>query len=137
MALVLDTGPIYSSLDRSDPDHDTVGRILREAPRPHVVIAPVLVEVDYWVRKFLDVASFETLIGDIAAGRYALEALEPDDITRAAELERTYADGDLGFVDASIIAACERLDISTVLSFDRRHFQAVRPAHRPYLELLP
>lgn len=137
MALVLDTGPIYSSIDRSDPDHDAVARVLREAPRPHIVIEPVLMEVDYWLRKYLDVTAFEAFIGDIEAGRYTLASLEAADLTRAAELERLYCDSSLGFVDAAVIAVCERLQVGSVLTFDRRHFGMVRPAHRAYLELLP
>lgn len=129
MALVLDTGPIYASIDRSDRDHATVVELLRSSPRPHVIVPPVLVEVDYWVRKLLDVSAFEALASDVEAGRYELVPLVPDDVVRAAQLETRYADADLGFVDASVVAVCERLDVTTIATFDRRHFAMVRPRH--------
>lgn len=137
MALVCDTGPIYSSIDRSDPDHRTVAEVLRTTPRPHFVVAPVLVEVDYWVRKLLDVSAFEAFASDVAAGRYELLSLQVEDVERAAELERIYDDNDLGFVDAATVAVCERLELGTVLTFDRGHFGTVRPSHRAYFDLLP
>lgn len=137
MAILLDTGPIYSSIDRSDPDHVAVVDILRRHPRPHIIVEPVLVEVDYWIRKFLDTSALEALGSDISAGRYELVSLDPDDVLRCFEIESRYADHDLGFVDASIVAACERLDVAAVVTFDRRDFASIRPKHRRALELLP
>ena len=43
----------------------------------------------------------------------------------------------LGFVDATIIAAAERLKLSTLATTDRRHFAVVRPAHAERFTLVP
>jgi uncharacterized protein len=43
----------------------------------------------------------------------------------------------LGTVDASIVAACERLGVRTVATLDRRHFSVVRPRHLPAFEIVP
>jgi predicted nucleic acid-binding protein len=59
------------------------------------------------------------------------------DIERAAELESEYLDLDLGFVDASVIAICERLGETQVATLDRRHYSVVRPRHCSHLTLLP
>ena len=59
------------------------------------------------------------------------------DLQRAAELEQAYAELDLGLVDASVIALCERLDEPKVATLDRRDFSVVRPRHCRALELLP
>lgn len=135
--LLLDTGPIYSSIDRSDPDHQLVADVLKSTPRPHVVVEAVLVEVDYWLRKLLDVSALESFVSDIAEGRYEVACLDAQDLKRAAELESRYADADLGFVDAAIVAVAERRDVGSVLTFDRRHFAMIKPLHRSHLELLP
>ena len=137
MALVLDTGPIYSSIDRSDPDHDAVVEMLRSTRRPHIVPQPVLVEVDYWIRKLLDVSALAAFVSDIVSGRYTLVHLEADDLNRVVEIEQRYADSDLGFVDASIVAICERMDVRTVATFDHRHFAMIRPQHIRSLRLAP
>ncbi len=47
MALVLDTGPLYASLDRDDADHHACRRLIEIADEPLIIPEPVLVEVDY------------------------------------------------------------------------------------------
>lgn len=68
---------------------------------------------------------------------YIFEPFTEPDLQRAAELEVAYADLDLGLVDASVIALCERLGEETVLTLDRRDFAVVRPRHCAALKLLP
>jgi uncharacterized protein len=46
-----------------------------------------------------------------------------------AELVARYSDLPLGTVDASVVAAAERLGARSVATLDRRHFTVVRPAH--------
>lgn len=56
----------------------------------------------------------------------------------SARLEEQYADLGLGFVDASVIALCERLgEPKVVATLDHRDFSVVVPRHVPALELLP
>jgi predicted nucleic acid-binding protein len=43
----------------------------------------------------------------------------------------------LDFVDALIVAIAERLNISRLLTLDRRDFQFIRPKHCTSFELLP
>jgi len=45
--------------------------------------------------------------------------------------------GDLGFVDTTVVAIAERLKVSSIATTDRRHFAAVRPAHRERFVLVP
>jgi uncharacterized protein len=49
----------------------------------------------------------------------------------------SYRDLPLGTVDASIVAAAERLGITDVATVDRRHFGVVRPRHVDAFTLLP
>ncbi len=52
-------------------------------------------------------------------------------------LAERYADLGLGGTDASLVALAERLGLTTLATFDRRHFTVVRPAHTPSCTLLP
>ena len=54
-----------------------------------------------------------------------------------AELVGRYANLPLGSVDASVVAAGERLVVREVATLDRRHFGVVRPRHLDTFELLP
>ena len=67
----------------------------------------------------------------------SLEPVEPSDILRIAELVARYHDLPLGTVDASVIAAAERLGASEVATLDRRDFTVVRPSHVEAFTLLP
>lgn len=137
MALVLDTGPILALLDAGDPDHERSVAMVDEVNEDLVVPVCVLVEIDYWVHKLLDSATWEILVEDVTSGAYRLEPLTTGDLQRAAELERRYETLDIGLVDASVIALCERLGETKVATLDHRDFSVVRPSHCEHLTLLP
>ena len=69
--------------------------------------------------------------------RFVTAPVEQEDWLRMAELVARYRDLPLGTVDASIVAAAERLGIATIATLDRRHFTVVRPAHVEAFDLLP
>ncbi len=48
-----------------------------------------------------------------------------------------YRDLPLGMVDASIVAAAERLGARTIATLDRRYFSVVRPVHILCFDLVP
>ena len=137
MALILDTGPLYASLDRSDQDHVACRALIEEADDALVIPAPVLVEVDYWIQQRLNPGVLVALLADIEAGAYVVADLVSEDYTRIRELCDRYADADIGFVDAAVLAIVERLGESKLATLDRRHFGLLRPRHLESIELLP
>jgi predicted nucleic acid-binding protein len=137
LTLVLDTGPIIALLDSSDPEHAACVAMVEDVRQDLVVPAPVLVEVDYWLQKLFGPAPWRTFVEDITEGAYRLHHVDETDLLRAAELEQTYESLQLGFVDAAVIATCERLGEPKVATLDRRDFSVVRPRHCDALRLLP
>jgi hypothetical protein len=63
--------------------------------------------------------------------------LDRGDVLRIAKLAAGYHDLPLGTVDASVLAAAERLGASEVGTLDRRHFTVVRPSRIEAFDLLP
>jgi len=137
VALILDTGPLYASLDRSDQDHVACRALIEGAHEALVIPAPVLVEVDYWIQQRLNPGVLVALLADIEAGAYVVADLVSEDYTRIRELCDRYADADIGFVDAAVLAIVERLGESKLATLDRRHFGLLRPRHLESIELLP
>jgi uncharacterized protein len=137
VALILDAGPLYASLDRRDAAHVPSRRLIAEATEPLVIPAPVLVEVDYWIRKWLHTDVLTTLLDDIMSGEFRVENLVPADYRRIRELCDRYADSDIGFVDAAVLAVIERLNEPKLATPDHRHFGMMRPRHVDALMLLP
>lgn len=137
MALILDTGPLYASLDRSDDDHDRCRSLIEVADEPLVIPAPVLVELDYLIHRSMHGGVFVAFLDDIERGAYEVSDLAPLDYRRVRELCDRYADSDIGFVDAAVLAVVERLDEPKLATLDHRHFGVLRPRHVEALRLLP
>jgi uncharacterized protein len=137
VALIVDTGPLFASMDRSDPDHHACRELLERAAEPIVVPAPVLVEVEWLATARLGPAAFDSVLSSVVDGGLAVRDLDATDWARVRSLCRTYKDLPLGLVDASVVATAERLGERTIASLDHRHFTVVRPIHVPALALVP
>ncbi|HEX5138826.1 MAG TPA: PIN domain-containing protein [Planctomycetota bacterium] len=135
--LLIDSGPLYASIDRDDAHHEECADLLAGHPGPLLVPSLVLTEVAYLVGARLGSGPEVRLLQDFAEGNLVFESVEPRDWLRIAELVHRYRDLPLGTVDASLVAAAERLGAEEVASLDRRHLGAVRPRHVERLRLLP
>ena len=136
VALIVDAGPLYAYVDRDDRHHDTCLELLETHPGPLVVPMLVITEVTYLLATRLGVEPEVRFLGDLAAGNLIPEPAAAGDWLRIAELVARYRDLPLGTVDASVIAAAERLSITEVATLDRRHFSVVQPAAGAF-QLLP
>ena len=137
MALICDTGPLYAAMDRSDDDHRACADLLAGSDERLLVPAPVVVELDWLAGSRLGPAPFALFLADVEDGALTVVDLAHADYLRARELLEQYADLDLGFVDAAIVAILERLGETKLATLDRRHFGTVRPRHVDALVLLP
>ncbi|HXV04600.1 MAG TPA: PIN domain-containing protein [Solirubrobacterales bacterium] len=137
MALILDTGPLLAALDAADPDHKTCTKLIEKAGEDLVVPTLVLAELDYWCHKRLTVDVWLAFLEDLLAGAYSVQSPTQADLERCHELQSTYADLELGVVDASVLALVERLGEPKLATLDHRHFATMRPRHVEALELLP
>ena len=137
IALIVDAGPLYAYVDADDAHHDRCLELLETHPGPLVVPMLVVAEVAHLIGTRLGWEAEVRFLGDLASGDFALEPLHPADIERVAELVARYHDLPLGTVDASVVAAAERLGIAEVATVDMRHFAVVRPAHIEAFRLLP
>lgn len=137
MTVLADTGALYALVDRDDAWHARV-REWWERTREEVLVPGVVVpEIAYLLQRRIGAHAERDFIQAVVAGEFTIEPLVTEDITRAAELMGIYADTPLGFVDASIAATAERLNIVTLLTTDRRHLALIRPAHTGTFRLLP
>jgi predicted nucleic acid-binding protein len=97
----------------------------------------VITEVVYLLGTRLGAEPEIRFLGDLAAGAFTVEPVAAADWLRIAELVARYRDLPLGTVDASVVAAAERLGLTEIATVDRRHFTVVRPAHVATFTLLP
>jgi predicted nucleic acid-binding protein len=132
---VVDTGPLYASLDRDDADHEACVAALQRPDLQLVIPVLVVAETSYLAGTRLGPDVEARFVGALAA--LDVEAPAPEDWRRISELVTEYGDFPLGTTDASVIALAERLDADVVVTLDTRHFRAVRPRHRDALQLVP
>ena len=135
--LLVDAGPLVAAAATRDRNHRRSVELLSHAPRPLLVPALVVTEVAYFLADRIGPPAELAFARSIGDGELLLEPVEPSDWPRIADLLREYAGLPLGIVDASVIAACERLGLTTLATLDRRHFSVVRPRHCPALTLVP
>ena len=95
----------------------------------------MITEVSYLIGSRLGASGEIRFLGDLANGNLIAEPVAAGDWMRIAELVAQYRDLPLGTVDASVVAAAERLGIQQIATLDRRHFTVVRSTLA--LRLLP
>jgi hypothetical protein len=96
--------------------------------RDLLIPEPVIVEVDQLLRSRVGSHAARLFLEAIAAGEHQIINLTPRLLRRAVELDAAFADLDLGYADAAVMATAERDDLP-ILTFDFEHFRATRPAH--------
>ena len=137
MALVLDTGVIYAALDASDRDHERCANLIANCEETLVIPSPVLVELDYWLRKNATIDVWVTFAEEVRSGAYTLWPADASIVLAAAQLQSKFVDQGLGFVDAAVFCSCEALGERKVATLDQRHFGVLRGVDGRALELLP
>lgn len=109
--------------------------LLENFPGPLVVPTMCICEISH-----LSQGGWETealFASALASGEIYTEDPHPSDFDRIAELIETYRDLPLGTVDAAVVAAAERLEVTQIATLDHGHFSVVRPRHVEAFELLP
>ena len=135
MAVLLDTGILYAYYDRSDAWHKRALALLLAEEGSLVVPSPVVPEVDHLLGLRLGARARRVFYEGLAGSHYFVADLPRPAYSRVAELDRQFADLELGFVDAAVVALSEALGLRRIATTDRRDFEPV--ARALSLELLP
>jgi hypothetical protein len=137
VTLVIDAAPLVALADEREPRREEIFAVLRSERGGLVVPAPVTAEVDYVLGRRFGPAARRAFMEDLAARRYESPGLEARDYEVALDLDRRYADLDVGLADLSIVVLAGKLGTRRILTFDERHFRAVRPLQGGTFSLLP
>lgn len=135
MAVLLDTGIVYAYYDRNDRWHAAAASLLSSETGGLLLPAPVVPEVDHLLGARLGREARRVFYRGLVDASFLLVDLAQERIARVEEIDRQFADLDLGYADAAIVALSESLGVSRVATADRRHFDPLARAFR--LELVP
>ena len=135
-SVIADSGFIVALANRLDQRHADVRPVYLQYPQ---ILLPqlVLVEVAYLIGRDVGIPTVVRFLKSIPASRFSLIEATAQDINRAADIMDQYADSKVDFVDASVMAITERLNITTVLTIDQRDFSLFRPLHCQHFILRP
>lgn len=126
MRVVCDVGPLVSAANRWDRAHDLAAALITRLGRDLVVPEPVVVETDQLLRARVHRQAARLFLSSLARGEHSVAFLTHALLRRAVEIDARYADVDLGFTDAAVMAYAERYDLP-ILTFDFDDFRATAP----------
>lgn len=137
MTIVVDAAPLVALADIREPRRGQILEVL-EAERGSLFIpAPVTAEVDYLLGQRFGPSARRAFLKDLYARRYESPGLDGRDYDAALDLDRRYADLNLGLADLSVAVIAGKLGTRRLLTFDERHFRVVRPSQGGAFTLLP
>ncbi|MDX1520280.1 MAG: PIN domain-containing protein [Anaerolineae bacterium] len=137
MTVLVDTSFLFALTNRNDTSHDACVRVAQSLRTRLVVPITVLPEIAYLLDVRLGHQVMQQFVEQITRPAWSLEGVYQADLQRAGAILKQYHDNRLDFVDSTIIALAERINIRRILTLDRRHFSVVRPQHCDAFELLP
>lgn len=137
MPYLLDTGFLYSTVNHKETFHAETVEILSSIYEEIVFPVPAITETAYLILRDLGVEALAKFLEDLPEMNLILEMPTAEDYKRAAEIIRKYDDANIDFVDAVIAAIAERLNITKILTVDRRHFGMFKPNHCEAFEIFP
>jgi uncharacterized protein len=135
--ILIDSSFLYALADTSDKYHHLSKQFLDQLTEDWLLPVTVLPEICYLLDSRLGHHAMRRFFTLVVSGELPLVHLRDEDSGRVLALLEEYGDNRLDFVDATIVALAERLRIERVLTWDRRHFRAIRPRHCPAFDLLP
>ena len=135
--LIVDSGPLVAAAATRDRNHERCVDLLSKAEGPLLVPTLVVTEVAYFLADRIGTAAERAFANALRGGELLCEPVDPADWSRIVQVLDEYADAEIGIVDASVLATCERLGQTKLATLDRRQFSLLRPRHCQALTLLP
>jgi predicted nucleic acid-binding protein len=137
MQTIADTGYLFALADTKDTHHQSVLEVARVVSDTIILPVTVLPEICYLLDSRLGHDAMRRFLARLQAGPMLIESIVKSDLARVSEILEQYQEARIDFVDATIVALAERLNITRILTIDQRHFRLFRPKHCTAFEILP
>jgi len=135
--IICDTSGLVAAYSAADARSQEVTELLRREPGSLILSPFVLAELDYLIGTRAGVADELKVLSDVAEGVYSLAEVHPSDVAEAAALVERYRDMRIGLTDASLVVLAARYGTTRLLTFDEKHFRAIRPLRGNAFTILP
>ncbi len=123
---LVDAGPLIACVNRGDRYHRWSADQIRGETDPLLTTEAVLTEAIFVAGSRLGWTAQEALWRVVVRGDLIVWRPELRDLCRMFELMSQYRDLPMDFTDATLVACAERLNVSRVITLDRRDFSVYR-----------
>jgi uncharacterized protein len=135
--IVADTSGLLALFNCREPAHAAVRAVVAAEDEPLVVSPFVVAELDHLVGTRLGVEAALAVLAELAGGGYHLATLPAEQLDRARSVVERYRELRIGVTDASLVVLAEQYQTRSVLTLDRRHFDALRPLDGGHFQVVP
>jgi predicted nucleic acid-binding protein len=137
MAILIDTSALLAYALPRDNNFDVADKTIQAVrSQTRVVTSAVVSELFYMVTVRRSYKRAIEVTREIRTA-FQIATLLESDLILMEDIMTRYQDAEFDYADVSIMAVAERLNITQIMTFDRRDFAMYRPRHCEYLELLP
>jgi uncharacterized protein len=132
-SILLDTGAIVASLDRSERFHRVCAETIVRPGPPLVTTEAVIVESCYLLR---DVSGAgEAVLRNVAEGNFRIPVTLSQSALQVARIMQKYGDRQIDLADASLIHLATELNTPDILTLDR-DFESYRWGKNNHFQIL-
>jgi len=135
--IVCDTSGLVAAYSATDSRSRQITDLLRSEPGQLILSPFVLAELDYLIQRRAGVRDELKVLADVANGVYNLADLDRFDVAHAAAVVERYRRMKIGLTDASLVVLAAKYGTTRLLTFDERHFRAIRPLTAGAFTILP
>jgi predicted nucleic acid-binding protein len=134
---LIDSSFLVALINQKDSHHVACVQVAQNDMLDKRIPITAIPETCYLLHKWLGHHVMRSFVDILRDPIWEIEQVMQGDFVRVEELLRQYADARLDFVDATVVAIAERVDIDTILTLDRRDFYMIRPLHTDHFTILP
>jgi Predicted nucleic acid-binding protein, contains PIN domain len=129
---LIDAGPLVALVNRSEDAHVKCLVALGKATEPVITTWACLTEAAYLLGKYGGFQAQTALLKLLDDELVLLHLGSQEERQRIHQLMAQYRDAPMDFADASLVAAAESLNISTIFTLDRHFYAYLASGNKPF-----
>jgi predicted nucleic acid-binding protein len=135
--IIADTSGLLAAFGADQNRFEPARRAYADDPGPVILSPFVLAELDYLLLSRAGAKAELALLNEVADGVFDLASFTRADMSQTVAVLERYSDMGIGLADASIVVLAARYRTTRLLTFDERHFRAIKPLNAEAFTILP
>ncbi|AFW93359.1 PIN domain-containing protein [Dolichospermum sp. UHCC 0352] len=137
MTAILDISFLVATVDIKDENYGRILDVIVDSKEVLVLPTTVLPEVCHLLASRLGYPTTKQVLTELAHSNVIIEGIDKTDLKRVTEILDQYTDSKLNFVDATIVAIAERMNITKIFTLNKPIFSIISPQHCAGFEIFP